>query len=219
LQVVQGVSAKIVGVSFDEMAMLAGDSVFEFIEELTNQPNFVMAKLSGNQSKNKEFFEYLKDSEKIQNGVYTKIKPLTSATNTIDGFYTYIELFKTILLYVSIAFSFFVVLLMINFISVSVSERKKEIGILRAVGAKGSDIFKIFACEGLMIGLGTFVFSYLTVLILSLVVNGIIKITMLVPGFVPIISMFSLSVGVSILSTFIATYKISKAKPVEAIRN
>ena len=42
-------------------------------------------------------------------------------------------------------------LLLFNYISVSISDKRKEIGILRAVGARGSDVFKIFICESIMI--------------------------------------------------------------------
>ena len=42
-------------------------------------------------------------------------------------------------------------LMLLNFISTSISNKQKEIGILRAVGARGSDVFKIFFSEAAII--------------------------------------------------------------------
>ena len=46
-----------------------------------------------------------------------------------------------------------------NFISVSISNKKREIGILRAVGARSLDVFKIFFSESFVIGLICVLFS------------------------------------------------------------
>ena len=44
-------------------------------------------------------------------------------------------------------------LIIINLISFSITLRKREIGILRGLGAHGKDIIKIFIFESLIIGL------------------------------------------------------------------
>ena len=46
--------------------------------------------------------------------------------------------------YASIAFFVFAVALLMNFIVVSITYRKKEIGILRSIGARSMDVVKIF---------------------------------------------------------------------------
>ena len=54
-------------------------------------------------------------------------------------------------LYASIALFIFAAVLMMNFIIVSISYRKKDIGILRAIGARSTDVLKIFIWEGVML--------------------------------------------------------------------
>ncbi|MBQ7348857.1 MAG: ATP-binding cassette domain-containing protein, partial [Clostridia bacterium] len=48
-------------------------------------------------------------------------------------------------------FGLFASLMLFNFISVSIENKKNEIGILRAVGARGVDVFKIYIIEALII--------------------------------------------------------------------
>ena len=50
-------------------------------------------------------------------------------------------------------------LLLFNYINLSISHKQKEMGILRALGARGIDIFKIFGCEGFLIGIINFILS------------------------------------------------------------
>ena len=53
----------------------------------------------------------------------------------------------------------FAALLLFSFISASINAKKKEIGILRAVGARGIDVFKIFIVEGIAVTLLCLVFG------------------------------------------------------------
>ena len=50
-------------------------------------------------------------------------------------------------------------LLMLNFISNSVILKKRQIGVLRALGARGTDVIGIFANEALIIALINFVLA------------------------------------------------------------
>ena len=60
---------------------------------------------------------------------------------------------EKVFLWIEIVLAVFSTLLLSNFISLSISNKKKEIGILRAVGARGSDVFKIFIAESLTISI------------------------------------------------------------------
>lgn len=53
----------------------------------------------------------------------------------------------------------FAALMLFNFISSSITVKRREIGILRAVGANKSDVMKIFFTETLLITLICFIFS------------------------------------------------------------
>lgn len=71
--------------------------------------------------------------------------------NVIDSEDSFINEWKKVFLWTWIVLAVFSTLLLSNFISLSISNKKKEIGILRAVGAREGDVFKIFIAESLTI--------------------------------------------------------------------
>ncbi len=143
---------------------------------------------------------------------------------TLETFNGFIEIGSLVFLYVGIGFAVFSALLLMNFIATSISYKKREIGVLRAVGARSSDVFKIFFSEALIIALVNFILST------AVVVGGIIftnswmhnsgiNVTLLSYGPRQFILMLLISVGVALLASFLPVYKIAKRKPVDAIKN
>ena len=144
--------------------------------------------------------------------------------DTLDNFNEFIELGAQIFLYVGIGFSVFSALLLMNFISTSISYKKREIGVLRAVGARSSDVFKIFFSEALIIALINFVLSTAVVIAGIFVANTLmhnegITITLLNYGPRQFVLMLVISVGVAILASFLPVNRIAKKKPVDAIKD
>ena len=136
------------------------------------------------------------------------------------------EVFKTlksVFLYVGIVLAVFSTLLIFNFISMSISNKKKEIGILRAVGARGIDVFKIFFSESIVIVFICFILSILASNVLCNILNskmatGLADVRLLVFGWKSVAIILGISILVSFISTFIPVYKFAKKKPVESIR-
>ena len=136
-----------------------------------------------------------------------------------------IEQLAKILLYVGIFFAVFASLMMYNFISVSISYKKREIGILRAVGARSSDVFGIFFNESLIITIINFILSSIATFVVAFVVNGVIRnqygftLTLLSVG----IRQFALILGVGVLVAFIGSFlpvmRIARKRPIDAIQN
>ena len=130
--------------------------------------------------------------------------------------------------YVLIAFvaiSLVVSSIMIGVITyISVLERTKEIGILRAIGASKKDISRIFNAETIIVGLCAGVIGIVVSLLLLIPINAILfhltKIAAL-KAKLPIISGFVL-ILISIFLTFIAglipSGMAAKRDPVEALR-
>ncbi len=124
-----------------------------------------------------------------------------------------------------VAISLVVSSIMIAIITyISVIERTKEIGILRAIGASKKDISRVFNAETLIEGLSAGVLGIVVTLLLNIPINIIIK------NVVGISNIASLPVGgaivliiISVLLTVIAGFipaKIaSKKDPVEALRS
>ncbi|MBR5647754.1 ABC transporter ATP-binding protein/permease [Candidatus Saccharibacteria bacterium] len=131
--------------------------------------------------------------------------------------------------YVLIAFvsiSLVVSSIMIGVITyISVYERKKEIGILRALGASKRNISNIFNAETFIIGLlsGVFaiVFSYLIIPIINLILHHFTGDIPLSATLAPTtaISLIILSVILTLIGGLIPARSASKKDPVEALRS
>ena len=130
---------------------------------------------------------------------------------------------KIIFSIATVVFGAFAMLMLFNFISVSIQSKKKEIGILRAVGARRVDVFKIFITEALFITLMCFVLStvlsafscmYLNV---QAVETGV-KISMFNYGIENVLMSLGMVLGVSAIATGIPVVHTSRKSPVESIR-
>ncbi len=135
-----------------------------------------------------------------------------------------IEVLSTIFLWVGVVLALFSSLLLFNFISVSISNKRKEIGILRAVGARGIDVFKIFFAEsGIIVGICLIV-SLIGSVLLCGVINNIIMeevglaVTLFVFGVASVGILIGIAVLVAVISTFLPVYFAARKKPVESIR-
>lgn len=130
----------------------------------------------------------------------------------------------TIALVVFTALSLVVSTVMIGIITyVSVVERVKEIGVLRAVGARKKDIKRLFNAETFMIGLAAGLFGILITYVLSLITNVIVS---SLAGFWGIaalpwwqaVIMVALSVCLTLISGLIPASAAAKKDPVVALR-
>ena len=128
--------------------------------------------------------------------------------------------------YVLIAFvaiSLVVSSIMIGIITyISVLERTKEIGILRAIGASKKDVSRVFNAETMIIGLVSGTIGIVVTLILNIIINIVLKhLVGLSVASLPLIGAIILVI-ISVLLTLIAGLipsKIaSKKDPVEALR-
>ena len=150
----------------------------------------------------------------ITNSVISKLSIFTSL----------IEVLSQVFLYVGIGFALFSMLLLFNFISVSIVNKKKEIGILRAVGARSADVFKIFYAETVIITGICLILSVIVSFLLCSVFNNLIAaelgLTLALFVFKPIsvLIMIGIAVVTSVISTFMPVYSIAKKRPVESIR-
>jgi len=143
---------------------------------------------------------------------------------TLDNFNSFIEIGATVFLWVGVGFAVFSGLLLMNFISISISYKKREIGILRAVGARSSDVFKIFFSESLIIALINYVLAVAATLTAIFFINRWmrgegINITLLNFGLRQLGLMLAVSVGVALLASFLPVWRIARKKPVDAIKD
>ena len=129
---------------------------------------------------------------------------------------------QTIFMWVGIVMAVFSMLLLFNFISVSITNKKKEIGILRAVGARSADVFKIFFSESAIISGICFVLAMIATFVTCFFLNqtfmDMIGASILVFGPISWLILFGIAAVTSFIATFLPVLSIARKKPVESIR-
>ena len=123
-----------------------------------------------------------------------------------------------------VAISLVVSSIMIAIITyISVIERTKEIGILRAIGASKKDISRVFNAETLIEGAFAGIMGILVTFLLNLPINKIIKASLNISGIaaLPIkgaIILIIISIFLTLIAGLIPSRMASKKDPVEALR-
>lgn len=144
----------------------------------------------------------------------TLMNSVTSIVNTIS-----------LVLIAFVAISLVVSSIMIAIITyISVLERKKEIGILRAMGASKLNIANVFNAETIIEGLIAGIFAIAVVVAASFPVNAFVLAGWKVPNVISLPWTAGLAlIGISVLLTFIAglipSSMASRRDPVEALRS
>lgn len=150
---------------------------------------------------------------------------INDVAQTMDIAIMIFEVINQVLLGLAIGFAVFASLLLMNFIALSVAYKKQEIGILRAIGARGNDVAAIFVLEATVIALIDFLISVVLVAFAVVGINGIIRndlnipITLLHFGIRQIGLLLGVALIIAYLSSVIPVYRISKKRPIDAIRN
>ena len=146
-----------------------------------------------------------------------------SAGDSLEMVNSMVTILEQVFLWVGVTFAVFSMLLMFNFISVSIAQKKKEIGILRAVGARSADVFKIFYAESAIITLICMVLSIVAGFVICSVLNNRIGTdlgaSIFVFGPMSVLMIVGISILTSLIATFLPVYNIARKKPVESIRS
>ncbi len=130
-------------------------------------------------------------------------------------------LFLAILLYV---LSLFCILIIYNSFSISLTERKKEFGILRSIGASKNQILSLVAKEVVLLGLISipiaFMFSYIFIKCGIIFVNHFLKlnVNLFIDIFYVTISLFFI-IFMIVVSAITPARKASQVSPLEAVKN
>lgn len=144
---------------------------------------------------------------------------MVSALQMVDSF---VESMSQVFLYVGLVLAVFAALLLSNFISVSISNKKRDIGILRAVGARSLDVFKIFFSESFVIGLICAVVScgasYWLCNMINQEYSQMLGAAVFVFGLPSIAVLIGIAAVTIVVATFIPVQNAAKKKPVDSIK-
>lgn len=130
---------------------------------------------------------------------------------------------KVVFLVAGLVAGFISAFMLLNFVAVSISIKRKEIGVLRAVGARSMDVFKIFFAESLIIVLSCFLVAsvagyFACDLINSYTMNSFISIKLFNYGILSVLMIFVISVVVAFIATYLPVRSAAKKPPVDSMR-
>lgn len=150
---------------------------------------------------------------------------MNSVTYELDTVNDVLKTLSKVFLYIGLGFAVFAAIMLANFIATSISHKKQEIGILRAIGSRSNDVFRIFFSESFIIAMINFVLSCIGVFCATLFINYVIRsetgilITILSFGIRQILLLFAVSTVVAFAASFLPVRRIASKRPIDAIRN
>lgn len=153
---------------------------------------------------------------------FSRMDFASSVVNALEHVDNILGDMAKVFLYVGLILAVFAALLLSNFISTSITQKRREIGILRAVGARGTDVFKIFFSE-------SFVIATICVLLASVISSAICSFlnsqmaanesaSIFVFGAMSMAVLVAIAIVTTVIATFIPVWNAARKKPIESIR-
>lgn len=168
-----------------------------------------------------KFVRFCNPEDKEVSMRYEMNHPVTYELDTVN---TILKALAKVFFWIGVFFAIFAALLLANFITTSIHYKRQEIGILRAIGSRSADVFRIFFSESFVIAMINFVISTILCCVGVIVINTVVRmelgalITILHFGVRQVILLFFVSVLIAALASFIPVYRIASKRPIDAIR-
>ena len=163
-------------------------------------------------------FCYSEDADVI----YPMNNPVTFELDALDEM---LDVISKVFVWVGVFFALFASLMLANFIGTSVAYKKQEIGILRAIGSRSNDVFRIFFSEAFVIAMINFTLAAVGTGVVTALINRAVRnevgllITVLNFGIRQIALLVLISIAVAAISSFLPVRRIAAKRPIDAIRN
>ena len=201
--------------------VVTSDSVFKkYTDGSDNIYSFAVGAMPAEKEEVRSAVEYCyrEDSNvryQIQNSVTFELDSVNDALKIMSKYFFWI----------GIGFAAFAALMLANFIGTSISYKKQEIGILRAIGSRSNDVFRIFFAESFVIAMINFLLSSIGVFAATVIFNSLMRsevgilITILSFGPRQLILLLAVSLLVAFIASFLPVKRIASKRPIDAIRN
>ena len=213
--------------------LVNADIVEEVKSAVNNLIEYTLAfvPFTGNYSQDKKMFYYEFCSGR--NGVYYPVCSINNHTviitnpqiNAVRQADDTFDSLSRIFVYAAIGFAVVACVLFYSYIHASIIGRKKEIGILRSLGASKKDVFLVFFGESILISIISVILAVVLFGFGTMGFNIFLNTTLLMPisllrvGVRQIAIILALSVGVAFVATFIPCYRNSCKKPIDVIKD
>jgi len=213
------VDYEIVGVAdtSSNLIYLSDNNITTLFDTLSESP-FAYITLSGDINKDVKAFRALNktDFEILPVGfdTFVVVSPIVYLLDT------YNELLVTLRQIFAIASIFAVLLLFIfffNYISLSVSLKKRYIGILRALGITKLDVFLVFIVEMFVVVLFSTFFATAGTMILRTLINRYFYAPIIIVSVGDYLFSLGVTLLITLISTVIPTISVANKKPIDAI--
>ena len=185
--------------------------------------NFAIGTMPTNTSEIHKLVDFAKNHTYHEGTVRFSLKNnVTEQLSMVDEI---LDILGQVFLYVGLGFALFASVMLANFISTSISHKKQDIGILRAIGSRSGDVFRIFFAESFIIAMINYVLAVAGTLSVTIVINSLLRneagllITFLNFGIRQVGLLLGVSLLVAIIATFFPVRKIASMKPIDAIKN
>ncbi len=131
---------------------------------------------------------------------------------------------KTTFAVAGIAFGIFAALLIYQFVSLSVDEKRDQIGVLRALGAHASDVYKIFFSESVFLAVIDIIIALPVTYFMCGATNYVllklfhVSMAFMHFGVAAVVAVILIGLIVTLAATFFPVYRMAKKQPVDCIR-
>lgn len=172
---------------------------------------------------NYQMKKYLRKIIKTKNGynVFEVDSPSAYKINSVGNI---LIMLKKMFLGIGIVVMILASFLLMNYISQSINNKKKEIGVLRAVGARGIDVYGIFFHETMIIAFINLIFASIATFALTYGINiYLVKklqydFNVLIFSYLQIVAIVIVSILSALLASFLPVFRIARKRPIDAIR-
>lgn len=190
---------------------------------------FLYSNSINDQGKIKTLTVYFGDNKENIKGFLKEIQSLnykhvTPYSSEIYQLKSITDKFDTVFYIVGGVFTFFTSLMIFTFITNNILEKRKDIGILRALGARSIDVIKIFIVETFFIALISITISTFSSIMIINYLNKVsennlnMNIVLIYVDIWSILFSILLTIFIIFLATFIPFRKLRKIPPIKVIK-
>lgn len=157
----------------------------------------------------------------LRNSNHKRVLSSITVGSVLNRVNTYVKLASIVLSAIAGISLLVSALMIIVTMYMSVSERTKEIGILRALGESKTDIRRLFTSESILIGLFSAVLALVLVVIATLIINnalyGTIKYNIIQVTFGNVVFAFVIAIVISFIAALLPARRAATLNPIDAL--